>query len=1288
MSKNRHLIFFLFLFPQFWRFLFVLAFAISTESNLLGGEHHHHRDHRHRQEPRQGRQAEDTSIDFSAAYEDPDTGLQCIDKEAIVQTKEREKLLECTHSNINVCHYTYITRFTSQREEVCKDNYEKICNIAFRRTATNETVQKCYRPMVQQCDDSSASNQVLDPNDDDVICKTVFESACSTRYIEKRPGKFVGDTKCEKVAKELCGRDTCQFVPGPEECHNKTLVTALDVPEETCDLVPQKTCKGVYRLVPYLVPEPVCKDVPRDVCSFGFKGTTLGEKAIVTKWCYDPREGNPFENAGPAPPSPRGERPEQVRNSQSGRKPGSNANRLPTSRPRRPKPTELPSSEILIGTVGPNPAPEVGDVIYDSDVTYDDVDDATPPYTANIDYFDDLETTPATTPSNDDNNGGFTIPIQGVASSDIQDPFQTLDDEEDEDEREGKTVNDDEDGLNEDDLELLNKIIADYDEQNEANDDYEAGDFYYYYDEEGEPLDIGGIQDGQNPVYDYDNYDDIVRLPERPAIAPNPVQEATTATSAPDDESVTESPGTTNSGVITFKGRVRVHQGIVQQSNRSPKQQITPDNGNIEDDDGDDVEEGSVVLQTSVPKAVRPVLDHVGNKEGITIGKVQGGKAPKDAEKFALAKVIQHKDVKKGISKTVIIKNNQEAFKAFGIKNVPKDFFDKANQQVEDGAIPLTPEPVNVSGPRKNQDREGPNHGSRQGAKNNAGPPNQTKPSPALQGNLVRPQTRPRGGSNGAGRGQDGQSGPTRQETGVNVAANAGNSQNVGNFARDKFNVQTNQETGNLKGHFIFRKGQTNRDAPESFNQANGQVNVQAEQVRNSQGNSQQQFNDGKIFILSNNQGSQNADNHINPFTRGNRPSNVGNNQVNQQFNSLAQGNRPNSVGNNQGSQQFNAGNNQFNQGSQQVNNGNQVLIGSLRQNQGRPNFNPGNSFSNNNNNNPQFSNGQFINVNNNGQQLNSFNQINRDPKAFGNTNGGNNNNNLFTGVSPPAVSLGPIGIEETFPGDSPSHNNPFLFSPIPNKVISLGKPSWAEEHLQPVETPLNSRPFIITQGGGGDTRPPPRFFNPSTQPKLQLPNPSVIIGGNQPRQPKTQSFIRNQAITDIQNFAVPSNPPGPTKQEQVRTQQQIIHQNQIKTHQSIFKPNQQGSSFDNRDPFNFPQNINEIIGGDENVVRTSRNPDDSYNSASTPEGQFQASGHPPLRVQAHDVALLQPAHAADVQHAGRLLAPGSPHVRVQSVGQPRADPEAGHADHGRVRGWRRAVPGGRARSGQQLSSL
>ena len=108
--------------------------------------------------------------------------------------------------------------------------------------------------------------------------------------------KFVAKTECRRIPVTLCANRSCQFVSGPEECHNKTIATVTDVPEESCDLVPQKTCKGVYRLVPYLHPIQECKDIPRQVCSFGFKPAVAGEKPITTKWCYAPNEGDILQN--------------------------------------------------------------------------------------------------------------------------------------------------------------------------------------------------------------------------------------------------------------------------------------------------------------------------------------------------------------------------------------------------------------------------------------------------------------------------------------------------------------------------------------------------------------------------------------------------------------------------------------------------------------------------------------------------------------------------------------------------------------------------------------------------------------------------------------------------------------------------------------------------------------------------------------------------------------------------------------------------------------------------------
>ena len=53
--------------------------------------------------------------------------------------------------------------------------------------------------------------------------------------------------------------------------------------------------QGANKLVPFLVPEPVCEDVPREVCSFGVKSTSQGTRPLITKWCLKP--GNHIELA-------------------------------------------------------------------------------------------------------------------------------------------------------------------------------------------------------------------------------------------------------------------------------------------------------------------------------------------------------------------------------------------------------------------------------------------------------------------------------------------------------------------------------------------------------------------------------------------------------------------------------------------------------------------------------------------------------------------------------------------------------------------------------------------------------------------------------------------------------------------------------------------------------------------------------------------------------------------------------------------------------------------------------
>ena len=216
-------------------------------------------------------------VDFSEAVL-TDDGRLCVIKDSTVTTLSKDPILECKHKNVEKCHYTYVTFFKPAQEEKCVENFEKICNIIFKQEAAKEAVRKCYRPLEKKCNGSGPEE-----------CRTLYESSCTTRYVKEGRGKFVGDTKCEKKPVEICGAG-CVTVPGEEECHEKTVDTLVDVPEETCDLNPQKSCRLVTRLVPSLRPKLECTVVPQDNCNLKFTSPKQTSKPLRTEWCLDQRQ--------------------------------------------------------------------------------------------------------------------------------------------------------------------------------------------------------------------------------------------------------------------------------------------------------------------------------------------------------------------------------------------------------------------------------------------------------------------------------------------------------------------------------------------------------------------------------------------------------------------------------------------------------------------------------------------------------------------------------------------------------------------------------------------------------------------------------------------------------------------------------------------------------------------------------------------------------------------------------------------------------------------------------------
>ena len=75
------------------------------------------------------------------------------------------------------------------------------------------------------------------------------------------------------------------------------------MPEEVCDLNPQKTCRFTTKLVPKLTPKEECTVVPRETCHLRFSTPVAGKKPLITKWCMDDDNDNLLglsQNAGAA----------------------------------------------------------------------------------------------------------------------------------------------------------------------------------------------------------------------------------------------------------------------------------------------------------------------------------------------------------------------------------------------------------------------------------------------------------------------------------------------------------------------------------------------------------------------------------------------------------------------------------------------------------------------------------------------------------------------------------------------------------------------------------------------------------------------------------------------------------------------------------------------------------------------------------------------------------------------------------------------------------------------------
>lgn len=242
-------------------------------------------------------------IDFTDAEEQPDGSL-CVIKTKYIMKMEKQPVKECWQDNVTQCHETYVTEFRPQQEQKCDENFWKACKITFKETNFNYTLQTCMTPLVKKCDAPQQKYGAEPPKE---VCKTWFESVCNTTYNDPRAEEEGREAKpqtwCEKMPRKICAPDNCKMEPGEEICHDKTLQSTVQKPEEVCDLQPSTHCRLVTNLVPHLESQTVCKDIPKEICHLKLDHPKMVRKPIKLKWCTKVNNDNQEEAAAAAVPS-------------------------------------------------------------------------------------------------------------------------------------------------------------------------------------------------------------------------------------------------------------------------------------------------------------------------------------------------------------------------------------------------------------------------------------------------------------------------------------------------------------------------------------------------------------------------------------------------------------------------------------------------------------------------------------------------------------------------------------------------------------------------------------------------------------------------------------------------------------------------------------------------------------------------------------------------------------------------------------------------------------------------
>ena len=93
----------------------------------------------------------------------------------------------------------------------------------YKDTPVVENVEECVKVYKKVCQDVPSDGYGAEPSQ---ICRKEPVDDCHT--VPKTVYKKLPDTTCERIPFEACAPDNCDFVPGPAQCHNKTVDIGID----------------------------------------------------------------------------------------------------------------------------------------------------------------------------------------------------------------------------------------------------------------------------------------------------------------------------------------------------------------------------------------------------------------------------------------------------------------------------------------------------------------------------------------------------------------------------------------------------------------------------------------------------------------------------------------------------------------------------------------------------------------------------------------------------------------------------------------------------------------------------------------------------------------------------------------------------------------------------------------------------------------------------------------------------------------------------------------------------